>query len=361
MPEKETKYSGRLLYLAGELIKIPSVAGRESMLIERVAEELRKVDFTVQNQPVLGTGGANLVASRGSGGPWFVTHADVYPAYEHPDPFHPRIENEDWLVGRGAVDTKGQIAALLHGLQHTSGPANVSIVVDEERLGRGSELLRVPLDSQGVVVLEPTNLKLGVAEAGSIGLEVSVTWRPVHGSMPWKGNSAIDLAFQQYERLRNLSFTRHKHPLFDVGGWINLGRIDGGNDTMVVPSRCFMEMELGFSPGLSAQEVAKQVHESLSEAESVHMADIWEPWEADLNAEIIKGLESSYAEVTNDKPLHWGVPSWTDAANIIRKGVSTVVFGAGDLADAHTWHEAMPLFEMESLSGIIARLIENWS
>lgn len=116
-------------------------------------------------------------------------------------------------------------------------------------MGRGSELLRVPLDSQGVVVLEPTNLKLGVAEAGSIGLEVSVSGRPVHGSMPWKGNSAIDLAFQQYQRLRNLSFTRHKHPLFDAGGWINLGRIDGGNDTMVVPSRCFMEMELGFSPG----------------------------------------------------------------------------------------------------------------
>lgn len=69
MPEKETKYSGRLLYLAGELIKIPSIAGRESMLIERVAEELRKVDFTVQYQPVLGAGGANLVASKESGGP----------------------------------------------------------------------------------------------------------------------------------------------------------------------------------------------------------------------------------------------------------------------------------------------------
>lgn len=360
MQQGNGAYNQRLLDLAQELIRIPSVAGRENQLIEKVAEELRGVGFTVQYQAVLGAGGPNLVASRGSGGPWFVTHADVYPAYEHPDPFRPRIENEGWLVGRGAVDTKGQIAALLYSLQCTSQPANVSIVVDEERLGRGSEMLRVPLDSEGAVVLEPTNLHLGVAEAGSIELEVSITGRPVHGSIPWKGLSAIDLAFEQYQRLCNLSFTGHKHPLFELGGWINLGRINGGNDTMVVPSRCLMEMEVGYTPGLSAQEVAKQVYEALDEAESVHMADIWEPWESDLNSDIIKQLKSAYSVSKGSEPKYWGVPSWTDGANIIRKGVSTVVFGAGSLADAHTWHEAMPISEMEDMAKVLTCFIQNW-
>lgn len=348
-----------LVELAKKLIAFPTTAGREHLSLEFVAERLSRAGLTVSRQPVPGAG-ENIIAARGEGGPWIVTHMDVFPPYEHPAPFSPRIEGEE-LVGRGAVDTKGQTAALLWALAETEEPVQVALVVDEEQLGRGSEALEVPPGVAGAMVLEPTGLRIAPAEAGSIGLSVLVSGRSAHGTMPWRGDSAIELAFALYERLLSLPFTRHTHPLFERGGWVNLGRILGGYDTMVVPTRCEMELDVGFAPGLSAAEVAGEVREALSEAETVQITDIWDPWETDREEWVVKALAKAFVEATGRKPRFWGMPSWTDGANIVRKGVPTVVFGAGDLAVAHTWREALPLSELALLAQVLVHLIRSWA
>ena len=360
MLQKAWTCSDQLLRLARELIQIPTVAGREYRIMDYLAAELQRAGCSVSWQTVLGAGGHNLIASRGEGGPWFVTHVDVYPTYDHPDPFKPQMEDSKAIVGRGAVDTKGQIAGLLYSLQQTSGPVQVSFVVDEERLARGSEALEVPPEVNGAIILEPTELKIAVAEAGSMGLEVNVTGKAAHGAMPWMGKSAVELAFSQYQRLRTKPFIHHYHPLFSPGGWVNLGRISGGHDTMLVPPRCLMEMEVGFAPGISAHQVTDQIYEALSEAESVHIEDIWDPWETDSEEEVVLSLQRAFQEAVGFEAELWGVPSWTDGANVVRKGIPTVVFGAGSLAVAHTWHESLPLDQLEGLYRILTRLIETW-
>ncbi len=347
-----------LVELARELTAFPTTAGREHLCLEYLSERLSRAGLEVSRQPVPGAG-ENLIASRGEGGPWIVTHLDVFPPYEHPQPFAPRIEGEE-LIGRGAVDTKGQIAALLWALARTQGPVQVALVVDEEQLGRGSEALEVPPGISGAVVLEPTGLRLASAEAGSLGLSVIVAGRAAHGTMPWRGVSAIELAFALHERLLSLPFISHRHPLFERGGWVNLGRIAGGYDTMVVPSRCEMELDVGFAPGLSAAEVAGEVHGALAEAEAVQVTDAWDPWETPEDAPVLVELERA-VRAAGLPVRRWGMPSWTDAANLVRKGVPAVVFGAGDLAVAHTWREALPLPELHSLSRTLVELIRDLS
>ncbi len=347
-----------LVRWALDLLRFPTVTGREELCAEYLAEELEKLGMQVSEQPVLGAG-ANILASRGEGGPWIVTHLDVYPPFEHPDPFLPRLEDEA-VVGRGAVDAKGQIAALLCALQRTEEPVQVALVVDEEELGRGSEALDVPPKVEGAVILEPTNLRIAVAEAGSVGLEVLVRGRPAHGTTPWAGDSAIERAFILYQRLLSAPFMAHRHPLFPRGAWVNLGRIEGGYDTMVVPPHCRMEMDLGFAPGLTAREVIRQTEEAMAEAERIFVTDAWEPWRTDENEKVVRVLVQSYAKVVGHAPSFTGMPSWTDAANVVRKGVPTVVFGAGDLALAHTWHEAVRVAELETLALVLAELIRLW-
>lgn len=344
----------KLVELAMQLISFPTTAGREHLCAEFICERLSRAGLDVATQPVPGAG-ENLIASRGEGGAWIVTHLDVFPPYEHPRPFEPRLEGDE-LVGRGAVDTKGQIAALLWAVERSSGPVQVALVVDEEQLGRGSEALEVPPGVVGAVVLEPTLLRVAPAEAGSIGLSVIVGGRAAHGTMPWRGASAVELAFALYERLISAPFTAHRHPLFERGGWVNLGRIQGGYDTMVVPSRCEMELDVGFAPGLAAAEVGEEVQEALAEAEAVQMTDVWEPWETPDDAEVARRLMRAIGE--SGLPVRkWGMPSWTDGANLVRKGVPTVVFGAGDLAVAHTWREVLPLDQLRGLAEVLARLI----
>ena len=345
-----------LVELAMELVSFPTTAGREGLCLEYLAERLSRAGLEVATQPVSGAG-ENLLAARGEGGPWIVTHLDVFPPYEHPQPFAARVEGEE-LVGRGAVDTKGQIAALLWALEKSTGPVQVALVVDEEQLGRGSEALEVPPGVVGAVVLEPTGLRIAPAEAGSLGLSVLVAGKAAHGTMPWRGTSAVDLAFALYERLLSAHFTSHSHPLFERGGWVNLGRIHGGYDTMVVPTRCELELDVGFAPGLSAEGVAEEVHEALAEAEAVQITDAWDPWETPPGAEILARLERAVRAA--GLPLNrWGMPSWTDAANLVRKGVEAVVFGAGDLAVAHTWREALPLAQLHSLAQVLSVFLDT--
>ncbi len=341
-----------------ELLRFPTVTGREELCAEYLAEELEKLGMQVSEQPVLGAG-ANILASRGEGGPWIVTHLDVYPPFEHPDPFLPKLEDET-IVGRGAVDAKGQIAALLAALQETEEPVQVALVVDEEELGRGSEALDVPPKVEGAVILEPTNLRIALAEAGSVGLEVLVRGKPAHGTTPWAGDSAIERAFTLYQRLLSAPFMAHHHPLFPKGAWVNLGRIEGGYDTMVVPPHCRMEMDLGFAPGLSAREVIHQTEEAMVEAERIFVTDAWEPWETDRNEKVVRALGEAFKTALGHSASFVGMPSWTDAANIVRKGVPTAVFGAGDLAVAHTWHEAVKLWELETMAEVLATLIRLW-
>jgi acetylornithine deacetylase/succinyl-diaminopimelate desuccinylase-like protein len=350
--------SKKLVELARELVAVPTPAGREHRILPLLAERLSQAGLSVRRQPVPGAG-ENLIASRGQGGPWFVTHLDVFPPYEHPAPFTPRVEGEE-LIGRGAVDTKGQIAALLWAISVTWEPVQVALVVDEEQLGRGSEPLEVPTGAVGAVVLEPTCLRIAPAEAGSIGLVVLAGGRPAHGTMPWRGSSAIELAFALYERLLTLPVMQHRHPLFERGAWVNLGRIAGGYDTMVVPSHCEMELDVGFAPGLSAAEVAKEVKGALSEAETVQITDIWDPWETDPRTQVVVALKRAFRNAIGKEPKLSGMPAWTDGANLVRKRIPTVVFGAGDLAVAHTWREALPLSELELLAGVLSELIRTW-
>ncbi len=252
----------RLVKLAQELVSVPTPAGREDRLLPMVEQELAQAGLAVRRQAVPGAG-ENVLASRGEGGPLFLAHLDVFPAYEHPNAFAPRL-HEGELIGRGAVDTKGQIAALLLALSSTTGSAEVALVVDEEHLGRGSESLEVPPGT------------------------------PAHGTMPWRGNSAIEHGFSLYRRLRRLSIMKHRHLLFDRGAWVNLGRISGGYDTMVVPNRCELDLDIGFAPGLAAAAVEAEVREALSTAEAFQITDIWEPWETDPGEQIVVALTRAF-------------------------------------------------------------------
>jgi len=351
--QMNTQYA-RIAELTRELIALPTLPGREDLGHALLKRELMAAGCQVHVQPVPGTAG-NLIATRGQGGPWLVTHLDVFPPYDHPDPFTLKVEG-DVLIGRGAVDTKGQIAALLLALQHSTGPVQVALVADEERLGRGSAALQVPEGVSGAVVLEPTRLRPAVVEAGSFGLSVAVVGRAAHGTTPWAGESAVHKAIAMYTRLLEQPFLHHHHPLFPRGAWVNLGRIEGGEETMVVPARCRLELDVGFTPGLNADSVHRQVREAFHEAAEFHVVDLWEPWETREEAPILAALNHACAEVLGKVPRPTGMPSWTDGGNLVRKGVDVVTFGAGDLALAHSARESVPLSDLLALVTVLATL-----
>lgn len=345
-----------LAEIALEIMRPHTTSGREWLIEDFLVERLKEAGLEVRLQEVPGVGD-NIIARRGEGGFLIVTHTDVYP-YLTPEIQEPWVE-DGVLYGRGAVDTKGQIAALLVALLESRGSVNVALVVDEELEGRGSRLLEIPPDAPGAVVLEPTDLSICTAEGGTLEVRVVTLGREAHGSTPWAGDNAVEKAIRLYNRLLSASFLQHRHPLFPRGAWVNIGRIEGGHDAMVVPSSCSMHLEIGFAPGLSAEAVEDEVEEILSEAETMEILDFSPPWETPPGASVITALEEAFRKALGREPKRAGMPSWTDGANLHKKGVPTVVFGAGKLEVAHTPWESVPLEELEALSAVLRELIEG--
>src|SRR5262245_54103182 len=93
--------------LTKRLMSIPSVTGTERAVAEFLASHLASLGYRVERQNVTDDR-FNVFAFAGEGGVLFCTHIDTVPP-----PNLPVREDDEFLYGRGACDTKGIIAAML--------------------------------------------------------------------------------------------------------------------------------------------------------------------------------------------------------------------------------------------------------
>ena len=135
--------------------------------------------------------------ARGSGGGaslLLTGHLDTVGPGGMIDPFEPRME-DGRLVGRGAYDMKGGLAAAMlaaAAVEGLGGDVIVAAVPDEEAGATGTRaLLQGEWCPDAAVVTEPTDLAVGIAHKGFIGFEVETTGRAAHGSRPDLGVDAI--------------------------------------------------------------------------------------------------------------------------------------------------------------------------
>lgn len=347
----------RVLELLKKLVSIPSVSGQEAAIAETVEELLYGSGLSVRRQPVEALA-FNILGSRGKGGPLLLSHLDVFPAYDHPEPFTPRVEGDE-MIGRGTVDAKGQIAGLICALEHTTEPVEIALVVDEERTAKGSEVLELPKDCPGAVVLEPTSLNLCTSQAGSIEFRVVTSGTSAHGATPSHGVNAIDSALSIYRRLSSLPLLSLRSKHFN-GGWVLLGRIEGGYEPMVIPTTCTMHIDIGFAPGVPASEAERQVREACSDVSVLDILDLTDGFELSEDSVVVRCLSDAFKRALGREPSFTGMPSWTDAFNLHRKGVEVIIFGAGELSKAHSDREAISIAQVCDMVRVLREFIRLW-
>ncbi len=152
----------------------------------------------------------------------FHGHIDVVPA--HPEQFAPRVEG-DRLIGRGAYDMKGALAAMLCAVADVAQQDRVRVrfvcVPDEESedvddrsidalIGAGS------LDADFAITGEPTDLHIGVQAKGVLAIRIAVRGTAAHGSTPWLGDNAILKTHDAFRRIETLPFSRESSDLFET-------------------------------------------------------------------------------------------------------------------------------------------------
>src|SRR5579864_2953828 len=166
----------------------------------------------------------NVLAHWGDPAVTLSTHMDTVP------PFFASREDSEFIWGRGACDTKGIIASMIHATEAlvADGVRGVALlfVVGEERNSAGAyAAARQPRGSRHLINGEPTENKLALGSKGALRFEVVATGRMAHSAYPHLGESAIEKLLDALERIRRVPM-----PLDPVLGasTLNIGTIQGG-------------------------------------------------------------------------------------------------------------------------------------
>ena len=257
-------------------------------------------------------------------------HIDVVPAF--PEQFTPKLDG-DRLIGRGAYDMKGALAAMCCALHDVAQQDQVRVrfvcVPDEESENvddRSTDSLvrEVLADADFAITGEPTDLHVGVQAKGVLALVVEVRGHAAHGSTPWLGDNAILKSYDVFRRIETLPFSRESSDLFDRPS-INLSRIQGGDAFNKVPDRCRMDVDIRFLPGQDTEQILEQIR-ALPDVEIVRCFTRAPAIVSRTNPYVL-ALRDAVSASIDGEALSIGRDGASDAISFLDAGIPAVEFG----------------------------------
>jgi acetylornithine deacetylase/succinyl-diaminopimelate desuccinylase family protein len=274
------------------------------------------------------------------------------------------------LYGRGACDTKGSIAAMLTALcelaDSKSRPLETEIVfaglIDEEHAQAGSRALAASgFKADMAIVGEPTRLQVVTAHKGSLWLDLETRGKAAHGATPQLGKNAIHEMARIVDLLETdyaAQLRKRKHPLLGAAT-VNVGKISGGTQPNIVPDFCKISVDRRTLPGETDAKVKREIAAFLrfmklsANISSTKLAPAL-PLETNYKLPLVQQYLKCVGQT---KPL--GVHYFCDAAILSAGGIPSVVFGPGDIAQAHTEDEWISLTELERGKNLLLQFLNS--
>jgi acetylornithine deacetylase/succinyl-diaminopimelate desuccinylase family protein len=293
----------------------------------------------------------------------FDVHQDTVPADGMTiPPFEPRIEGGN-LYGRGSCDVKGSMAAMLTAFARLvrerpadSASVLLAFTVDEEFTHTGASRL-AEMDHQAdlAIVAEPTGLDLVDCHKGALRWKIRTRGLACHSSTPHLGQNAIYRMRRVLETLESYAESLSGSTADPVLGppTLSVGRIAGGQSVNVVPDWCEVEIDRRLIPGEDAGASLDRLRQVLDDRLGrPDWLEFGQPWVhmpplSARAADWLDPLRDAVATATGRTPSVMGVPFGTDAGPLNEKGTPCVVFGPGDIAQAHTKDEWIELEQVE--------------
>jgi len=387
-----------------EMIRFESTPGNEAGVVElcrgRFAEagcecELAPISDEITNdpeysradKPVSYEGRANMVAwRRGSGGGRSVilqAHLDVVPGGDWQDAFVP-VDDGDFVIGRGAADDKGQVAAIWLAMQamenlglKLAGDVQAQAVIEEEPGGNGAlALIRQGYKADAVIILEGSEFNIHPANRGAIWFKIEIEGLPTHMGRKHEGISAIDLAYKviqalyEYEKViiadsvSYPGFERYKNPV-----QVNVGMLDAGTWPSQVAASAVIEGGVGFLPNRPMHEVKREVREVIEGIDDPWLREHYklsfpklhnDSYEIDYSHPAVLAMEkAARATGLGSEVFGWNVSC--DARLYAKVGqMPTIVFGPGSVKQAHARGEKIPFSEVVKAAAAVVRFVIEW-
>ncbi|MEG3190747.1 acetylornithine deacetylase [Lysobacter sp. D1-1-M9] len=313
-----------------------------------------------------GDGAVSMLAARGQAARVFNVHLDTVPASKawSADPHLLRVAGER-AVGLGACDIKGAAAGLLAAAAVTTGAAAFLFSTDEE--ANDARCIKAFLARDHgfseAIIAEPTRCEAvlthrGISSvlmrfrghaghaSGADALQASA----LHQAIRW-GSRALDLVeAESHQRFGGLTGLR-----------FNIGRLEGGiKANMIAPDA---QLRFGFRPLPSMSiDALHQRFGTLVEADAIeHYEETFRgpplPLGDIASAEDRRLQARDLAEAL-ELPIGNAVDFWTEASLFSAAGLTAIVYGPGDIAQAHTADEWVALEQLQRYAESVARIID---
>ncbi len=370
-----------LTRLLADLVAIPSMnpMGRdrsgpeysEEKIGEYVAGYLRRNSVDVKTYNVA-LGRPNVIGYVNAGAAQTVmleAHLDTVHADNMTvDPFQSKIVDGK-LFGRGASDTKASLAAFMYTAASLArNPRSmkynllIAAVSDEEYGFSGARTaVANGLKADFGIVGEPTQLRIVRAHKGVVRWRIVATGKAAHSAYPERGDNAIYTMGHILTRLEDYAQQLTHEPTFgDLGtATLSVGVIEGGQAVNIVPDRCAIEIDRRTLPGETEEEILQSVRNALWEVPSWS----FEPPHISIGGmdvsednPFVIGLAASIKERTGDCIFETAQYA-TNAGVYNRNGIPAIVFGPGDIAQAHTATEFVETDQVIRCCEILSRFL----
>jgi acetylornithine deacetylase len=302
---------------------LEELATRFGGSVERIAVEPRRFNVFAQwGEPLVVT---------------LSTHIDTVP------PFVVSREDDEHIWGRGACDTKGIIASMIHAvealLEAGERGFGMLFVVGEERTSAGAyRAAQTPRGSRYIINGEPTGNRLALGSKGSLRYEVVATGKMAHSAYPELGDSAIHKLVDALADMRRIPL-----PVDALLGpsTLNIGTLSGGRAPNVVADEARADIMIRL---VGDPSETKKAFASAAEGRA-ELREVIEIPALHLNA--LDGIETTVVAFTTDIPAfggQWGEP---------------FLIGPGSIHVAHTLEERVPKQQLLEAVQIYQRMVKH--
>ncbi|MDO8385405.1 MAG: ArgE/DapE family deacylase [Polaromonas sp.] len=381
-----------------ELIRVPTPTppGDNAPHAERTAELLKAFGFEAEKHPVPAAevqaygleSLTNLIVRRPYGkGPTIAlnAHGDVVPPGEGwtCDPFGGEIRDGN-IYGRASAVSKSDFATFTFAVRALEslglplkGGVELHFTYDEEfggEMGPGW-LLRNKLTRPDLLIAAGFSYEVVTAHNGCLQMEVTVHGKMAHAAIPASGVDALQGAVQILNALYAQN-ALYKKVSSQVAGithpYLNVGRIEGGTNTNVVPGKVMFKLDRRMIPEENPAEVEASIRAVIADAAAkcsgitveikrLLLANAMKPLPG--NQPLVAAIQKHGQAVFGEAIPAMGTPLYTDVRLYAEAGIPGVIYGAGPrtVLESHAKRadERLALDDLRKATKVIARTLRE--
>lgn len=312
-------------------------------------------------------------------------HGDVVPpgdGWQH-DPYGAEIDNGS-LYGRAAAVSKSDFASFtfaVRALEAVARPSHGAVELhftyDEEfggLLGPGW-LLGQGLTRPDLLIAAGFSYEVVTAHNGCLQMEVTVHGKMAHAAIPASGVDALQGAVKILNALYAQN-TLYQQVTSQVPGishpYLNIGRIEGGTNTNVVPGKVSFKLDRRMIPEENAADVEADIRRIIQEAAAqspgitveikrLLLANAMRPLPG--NQPLVSAIQKHGEAIFGEPIPAMGTPLYTDVRLYAEAGIPGVIYGAGPrtVLESHAKRndERVVLEDLRRATKVIARTLAD--